>query len=50
VIALATVIRSAFGFWEALVAVPLLALFIPVEVSVSLCLCQPPASVARSQR
>lgn len=30
---LATVIRSAFGFGEALVAVPLLALAIPVEVA-----------------
>ena len=33
VIFLATLIRSAFGFGEALVAVPLLALFIPVEVA-----------------
>jgi uncharacterized membrane protein YfcA len=33
VIFLATVIRSAFGFGEALVAVPLLALVIPVEVA-----------------
>ena len=33
VIGLATVIRSAFGFGEALVAVPLLALIIPVEVA-----------------
>lgn len=32
IIFLATVIRSAFGFGEALVAVPLLALFIPVEI------------------
>jgi uncharacterized protein len=31
---LATFIRSAFGFGEALVAVPLLALLIPVEVAV----------------
>ena len=30
---LATVVRSAFGFGEALVAVPLLALVIPVEVA-----------------
>jgi uncharacterized membrane protein YfcA len=30
---LATVIRSAFGFGEALVAVPLLALVVPVEVA-----------------
>ena len=33
VLFLATVIRSAFGFGEALVAVPLLALLIPVEVA-----------------
>src|SRR3954454_17810645 len=33
VIFLATLIRSAFGFGEALVAVPLLALFILVEVA-----------------
>ena len=33
VLFLATVIRSAFGFGEALVAVPLLALIIPVEVA-----------------
>ena len=33
VIFLATLIRSAFGFGEALVAVPLLALVIPVEVA-----------------
>src|SRR3954449_9389005 len=33
IIFLATVIRSAFGFGEALVAVPLLALIIPVEVA-----------------
>jgi uncharacterized membrane protein YfcA len=33
VIFLATLIRSTFGFGEALVAVPLLALFIPVEVA-----------------
>jgi uncharacterized membrane protein YfcA len=36
VIGLATVIRSAFGFGEALVAVPLLALIIPVEVAAPL--------------
>jgi uncharacterized membrane protein YfcA len=36
VIFLATLIRSAFGFGEALIAVPLLALLIPVEVSVPL--------------
>ena len=34
VLAFATVIRSAFGFGEALIAVPLLALMIPVEVAV----------------
>jgi uncharacterized membrane protein YfcA len=33
---LATLIRSAFGFGEALVAVPLLALLIPVEVAAPL--------------
>lgn len=33
VVFLATLIRSAFGFGEALVAVPLLALFIPVEIA-----------------
>src|SRR5438874_15653 len=36
VIFLATLIRSAFGFGEALVGVPLLALLIPVEVAVPL--------------
>lgn len=36
VLGLATVIRSAFGFGEALVAVPLLALLIPVEVAAPL--------------
>jgi uncharacterized membrane protein YfcA len=36
VIFLATLIRSALGFGEALVAVPLLALLIPVEVAVPL--------------
>jgi uncharacterized membrane protein YfcA len=36
VIFLATVIRSSFGFGEALVAVPLLALLIPVEVAAPL--------------
>jgi uncharacterized membrane protein YfcA len=36
VLFLATLIRSAFGFGEALVAVPLLALLIPVEVAVPL--------------
>jgi uncharacterized membrane protein YfcA len=33
VLFLATVIRSAFGFGEALIAVPLLALVVPVEVA-----------------
>jgi uncharacterized membrane protein YfcA len=36
VVFLATLVRSAFGFGEALVAVPLLALFIPVPVAVPL--------------
>src|ERR1700689_1528818 len=36
VIFLATLIRSAFGFGEALVAVPLLALLVPVEEAVPL--------------
>ncbi len=36
VIFLATLIRSTFGFGEALVAVPLLALMVPVEVAVPL--------------
>jgi uncharacterized membrane protein YfcA len=36
VVFLATLIRSAFGFGEALVAVPLLALLIPVEVAAPL--------------
>src|SRR5205809_7655379 len=33
VVFVATLVRSAFGFGEALVAVPLLALMIPVEVA-----------------
>lgn len=36
IIFVATVIRSAFGFGEALIAVPLLAFFIPVEEAVPL--------------
>jgi uncharacterized protein len=36
VLFLATLIRSAFGFGEALIAVPLLALLIPVEVAAPL--------------
>src|SRR5438552_12466489 len=36
VVFLATLIRSAFGFGEALVAVPLLALLMPVEEAVPL--------------
>jgi uncharacterized membrane protein YfcA len=36
VVFLATLIRSAFGFGEALVAVPLLALVIPVEIAAPL--------------
>jgi uncharacterized membrane protein YfcA len=33
ILAVATLIRSAFGFGEALIAVPLLALLIPVEIA-----------------
>lgn len=33
IVFIATVIRSTFGFGEALIAVPLLALFIPIEVA-----------------
>src|SRR6516164_5650968 len=36
IIFVATLIRSAFGFGEALIAVPLLALLMPVEVAVPL--------------
>jgi len=36
VIFLATLVRSAFGFGESLIAVPLLALFIPLEIAVPL--------------
>src|SRR3954468_1913367 len=36
VIFLATLVRSAFGFGEALIAVPLLALWIPVEIAAPL--------------
>jgi uncharacterized membrane protein YfcA len=36
VLFIATLIRSAFGFGEALIAVPLLALFLPVEVATPL--------------
>src|SRR5215813_11592252 len=36
VVFVATLVRSAFGFGEALIAVPLLALLIPVEVAVPL--------------
>jgi uncharacterized membrane protein YfcA len=36
VVFVATLIRSAFGFGEALIAVPLLALFVPVEVAAPL--------------
>lgn len=36
IIFLATVFRSAFGFGESLVAVPLLALFMPIDVAVPL--------------
>src|SRR5579863_9770965 len=36
VLLLATIFRSAFGFGEALIAVPLLALVLPVEVAAPL--------------
>ncbi len=36
IVFLATLIRSAFGFGEALIAVPLLALFIPLKVAAPL--------------
>src|ERR1700693_1226754 len=36
VVFIATLIRSAFGFGEALIAVPLLVLFIPLEVAAPL--------------
>jgi uncharacterized membrane protein YfcA len=36
VVFLATLVRSAFGFGEALVAVPLLALLIPIQIAVPL--------------
>src|SRR3954447_13792819 len=36
VVFVATLIRSAFGFGEALIAVPLLALLLPVEVAAPL--------------
>ncbi|MEO6911942.1 MAG: TSUP family transporter [Edaphobacter sp.] len=36
VVFLATLIRSAFGFGEALFAVPLLALFIPLKIAAPL--------------
>src|SRR6476661_8070953 len=36
IVFLATLVRSAFGFGEALVAVPLLALLIPIQVAVPL--------------
>ena len=36
IVFVATVVRSAFGFGEALVAVPLLALFIPLQVATPL--------------
>ena len=40
VVFLATLIRSAFGFGEALVAVPLLALRVPVAVAAPLAVLQ----------
>jgi hypothetical protein len=36
IVFLATLIRSTFGFGEALIAVPLLALFVPIEVATPL--------------
>ena len=36
VVFVATLIRSAFGFGEALIAVPLLALFLPVKTAAPL--------------
>jgi uncharacterized membrane protein YfcA len=36
IVFIATLIRSAFGFGEALIAVPLLAFFIPLEVAAPL--------------
>jgi uncharacterized membrane protein YfcA len=36
VVFIATLIRSAFGFGEGLVAVPLLALWIPLEIAAPL--------------
>jgi uncharacterized membrane protein YfcA len=36
IVFLATLIRSTFGFGEALIAVPLLALFVPIEVAAPL--------------
>ena len=36
VVFIATLIRSAFGFGEALIAVPLLAFFIPLEIAAPL--------------
>ncbi|HWA98173.1 MAG TPA: hypothetical protein VG713_06755, partial [Pirellulales bacterium] len=37
VVFIATVIRSAFGFGTAMVAVPLLALWLPVSIVAPLC-------------
>lgn len=36
IVFIATLVRSTFGFGESLVAVPLLALVIPIEVAVPL--------------
>lgn len=36
IIIFATIFRSAFGFGESIIAVPLLALFMPLEVAVPL--------------
>jgi hypothetical protein len=45
IVFIATLIRSAFGFGEALIAVPLLAFCIPLGVAPprSLCLCRLPS-------
>ena len=43
VVFVATFIRSAFGFGEALIAVPLLALLVPVGVAAPLAVSPDPA-------
>ena len=47
VIFIATLIRSAFGFGEALIAVPLLALRLPLTVASGATCCAGRAGVAR---